>query len=75
MKYGKLLTFLAGAAVGAGALLFVNSKAGKNLAVAVASKGLELRERAAAAAELLKERADDVVAEAKCLNERKKTEK
>lgn len=75
MKYEKLLMFAAGAAVGAGAVLFVKSKAGRDLAVCIASKGLELKDRAVSAAELIKERAGDVAAEAKYLNEQKKAAK
>ncbi|MDR1916885.1 MAG: DUF6110 family protein [Synergistaceae bacterium] len=72
MNYEKLLFFGAGFVVGVGAVYFINSKASKNLAVAIASKGLALKECAASGAERIKEKVDDVVAEAKYLNEQRK---
>ncbi|MDR1508055.1 MAG: DUF6110 family protein [Synergistaceae bacterium] len=71
MKYGNLLLFAAGAAVGAGAVWLVTSGKGRKSAVAIISKGLELKERVACMAERAKETADDVVAEAKYINEQK----
>lgn len=71
MKYGNLLLFAAGAAVGAGAVWLVTSGKGRRSAVAIISKGLELKERVAGMAERVKETADDVVAEAKYINEQK----
>jgi hypothetical protein len=71
MKYERALLFAAGVIVGAGAVCFVRSKAGKSAAVAVLSKGLELKERAASMAGQLKETVEDVVAEAKYVNEQK----
>jgi hypothetical protein len=71
MKYEKALLFAAGVAVGVGAVCFVRSKAGKKAAVAIVSKGLELKDRVAAAAERVKETVGDVVAEAKYVNGQK----
>jgi hypothetical protein len=71
MKYERILLFAAGAALGAGAVYFVRSQAGKKAAVAIVSKGLELKERVAGAAERLKETAEDIVAEAKYACEKK----
>jgi hypothetical protein len=71
MKYGNLLLFAAGAAVGAGAVWLVTSGKGRQSAVAIVSKGLELKERVAGMAERAKETADDVLAEAKYINEQK----
>ncbi|MDR1137979.1 MAG: DUF6110 family protein [Synergistaceae bacterium] len=71
MKYGNLILFAAGAAVGAGAVWLVTSGNGKKSAVAIVSKGMELKERVAGMAERVKEAADDVVAEAKYINEQK----
>jgi hypothetical protein len=71
MKYGNLLLFAAGAAAGAGAVWLVTSGKGKKAAVAIAGKGLELKERVAVMAERAKEAADDVLAEAKYINEQK----
>ncbi|MDR1048290.1 MAG: hypothetical protein LBL51_00925 [Synergistaceae bacterium] len=71
MKYEKVLLFAAGALVGAGAVCFVRSQAGRKAAVAVIGKGLELKERVAGMAERLKETADDIVAEARYANEKK----
>jgi hypothetical protein len=71
MKYGNLLLFAAGAVVGAGAAWLVTSGKGRKSAVAVISKGLELKERIASVAERAKETADDVIAEAKYINEQK----
>jgi hypothetical protein len=74
MQYAKILYFAAGAVAGAGALCFVTSGKGKEAAVAVASKGLELRDRVAELAERVKESADDVIATAKYVNEQKAAE-
>ncbi|MDR1966897.1 MAG: hypothetical protein LBQ36_09315 [Synergistaceae bacterium] len=71
MRYERALLFLAGFAAGAGLVAFAGSPCGRKAAVAVASKGLELRDRAAALAERAKESLDDVVAEAKYVNEKK----
>jgi hypothetical protein len=71
MKYGQAFFFLAGAAVGVGVACFVKSKAGKKTAVAIVSKGLELKDCVASTAERVKEVVEDVVAEAKYVNEQK----
>jgi hypothetical protein len=71
MNYGKAFFFAAGVVVGAGVVCFVKSKAGKKAAVAIASKGLELKDCVVSATERLKEAVDDVVAEAKYVNEQK----
>jgi hypothetical protein len=71
MKYGSALFFAAGVAVGVGAVCFVKSKAGKKAAVAIVSKGLELKNCVASTAERVKETVEDVVAEAKYVNEQK----
>ncbi|MDR2174416.1 MAG: DUF6110 family protein [Synergistaceae bacterium] len=71
MKYERALLFAAGVIVGAGTVCFVRSKLGKKAAVAVVSKGLELRNCVAAVAERAKEAVEDVVAEAKYVAEQK----
>ncbi|MDR2137811.1 MAG: DUF6110 family protein [Synergistaceae bacterium] len=71
MIYEKALFFAAGVAVGVGVVCFVKSKAGKKAAVAIVSKGLELKECVASTAERIKEAAQDVVAEAKYVNEQR----
>ncbi|MDR1622406.1 MAG: DUF6110 family protein [Synergistaceae bacterium] len=71
LNYGKALFFTAGVVVGVGVVCLVKSKAGKKAAVAVVSKGLELKNRVASMTERVKEAMDDVVAEAKYVNEQK----
>jgi hypothetical protein len=71
MKYERALLFAAGVIVGAGAVCFIRSKAGKKAAVAVISKGLELKTCVASMAGRVKETVEDVVAEAKYVNEQK----
>jgi hypothetical protein len=71
MNYEKAFFFAVGVAVGAGAVCFVRSKAGKKVAVAIASKGLELKDCVTSMAERVKETVDDVMAEAKYVNEQK----
>ena len=71
MKYERALLFAAGVVVGAGAVCFIRSGAGKKAAVAVVSKGLELKNCVAAMAERAKEAAEDVLAEAKYVSEQK----
>ncbi|MDR3280007.1 MAG: DUF6110 family protein [Synergistaceae bacterium] len=61
----KALFFLAGVAAGAGAVCFVKSAAGRKTAVAIAAKGLELKNCVAKAVERTKETASDIAAEAK----------
>lgn len=63
--------FAAGVAVGVGAVCFVKSNAGRKVAVALACKGLELKECVAAASERAKETVDDVIAEARHVKEEK----
>ncbi|GHV52459.1 hypothetical protein FACS1894216_08630 [Synergistales bacterium] len=71
MQYTKILCFAAGAAFGAGTLCFINSGKGKRAAVAIASRGLELRDRVAELTERARESADDVIAEAMEINKQK----
>ncbi len=69
MRLTRLLIFGAGVALGVGATCAVKSKAGKKLAVALASKGLELKDRLACMADRMKESVEDIVAEARYVNE------
>jgi gas vesicle protein len=71
LNYERALFFTAGVVVGAGVVCFVRSKAGKKTAVAIASKGLELKDRVVSMTERVKEAVDDVMAEAKYVNEQK----
>jgi hypothetical protein len=71
MKYEKALLFAAGAVFGIGTACFVKSRTGKKVAVAIAGKGLELKDCVAGMAERVKETVDDVMAEARCINEQK----
>ncbi|MDR1378620.1 MAG: YtxH domain-containing protein [Synergistaceae bacterium] len=71
MKYERALFFIIGMTVGAGVVCFAKSKAGKKTAVAIVSKGLELKDRVASTAERVKEAVEDMVAEAKYVNEQK----
>lgn len=72
MKYERALIFAAGVAAGVGAYALVQSGAAKKAAVAVVSKGMCLRDKVAAAAERMKESAEDIVAEASYVNEQAK---
>ena len=74
LNYERALFFTAGVVVGVGVVCFVKSKAGKKTAVAIASKGLELKNRVASMTERVKEAVDDVMAEAKYVNEQKAQE-
>jgi hypothetical protein len=74
LNYGKALFFTAGVVVGVGVVCFVKSKAGKKAAVAIVSKGLELKDRVVSMTERAKEAVDDVIAEAKYVNEQKAQE-
>jgi hypothetical protein len=74
MNYEKAFYILVGVAVGAAGACFLKSGAGRKTAVALASKGLELKERVASAAERAKETASDIVAEARFANEKKAKE-
>ena len=69
MNYEKTLLFAAGFVVGVGAVCFVRSAAGKKTAVAIAAKGMKLKECGAGTAERVKESFEDIVAEAKYVNE------
>jgi hypothetical protein len=71
MNYEKAFYFIAGLAAGAVSVSFVKSEAGRKAAVAIASKGLELKERVATMADRAKETVDDIAAEAKYVNEHK----
>jgi hypothetical protein len=70
MKYERAIFLGAGILVGMGAVCFAKSKLGRKAAVAVVSKGLQLRECVGGIAERTKETVDDVIAEAKNVNER-----
>lgn len=69
MKFADVLLFGAGVALGVGATYAVKSRRGKKLAVALASKGLELKDRLACVADRMKESVEDIVAEARYANE------
>jgi acetyltransferase-like isoleucine patch superfamily enzyme len=69
MKYERAILIGAGALAGMGVVCFARSKLGRKAAVAVVSKGLRLRECVAGIAERTKETIDDVIAEAKSVNE------
>ena len=69
MKYERAIFFGAGILAGMGAVCFAKSKLGRKAAVAVVSKGLQLKECVAELAERTKETVDDVIAEAKNVNE------
>ena len=73
MNDEKAFLFAAGFIVGAGVVCFAKSEKGRNAAVAIASKGLELKERVSGLTERFKESVDDVMAEAKYVNEQKAT--
>lgn len=63
--------FAAGLALGIGATCFVKSGMGRKAAVAVAEKGLALKDRVATVAERAKETASDIMAEARYAREQK----
>lgn len=69
MKLTRLMFFGMGVALGVGATYAVKSRTGKKLAVALASKGLELKDRLACMADRMKESVEDIVAEARYVNE------
>jgi hypothetical protein len=69
MKYERAILFGAGILAGMGVACFAKSKLGRKTAVAVANKGLQLRECVAGIVERTKETVDDVIAEAKNVNE------
>ncbi len=69
MKFTSFLIFGAGVALGVGATCAVKSRRGRKLAVALASKGLELKDRLACMADRMKESVEDIVAEARYVNE------
>ena len=71
MNCEKAWIFAAGVALGIGATCFVTSGMGRKAAVAVAEKGLALKDRVAGAAERAKEAASDVMAEARYAREQK----
>ena len=75
LNYEKALFFAAGVGVGIGVACFVKSQAGKKTAVAIASQGLKLKDRVVSMAERAKEAVDDVIAEAKYVNEQKTHQK
>lgn len=69
MRYTRLFIFGLGVAVGVGAVYAVKSKTSKKRAVALASKGLELKDRLACMADNVKESVEDIMAEARYVNE------
>ena len=69
MKFTSFLIFGAGVALGVGATCAVKSRRGRKLAIALASKGLELKEHLACMADRMKESVEDIVAEARYVNE------
>ncbi|MDR0653563.1 MAG: DUF6110 family protein [Synergistaceae bacterium] len=71
MKYEKAILFGAGLLAGVGVACFAKSKLGRKAAVAVVSKGLQLKECVTDIAERTKETVDDVIAEAKNVNEQR----
>ncbi|MDR3280151.1 MAG: DUF1490 family protein [Synergistaceae bacterium] len=71
MNYEKAFYFLVGVAAGAAGVCFLKSETGRKAAVAITSKGLELKDRVATMAERVKETTSDIVAEAKYVNESK----
>lgn len=64
---GKTAAFAAGVVVGIGASCLVRSGLAHKAAVAVASKGMALKDSVLAAAERVKESAQDIAAEARAL--------
>jgi hypothetical protein len=69
MKYEKAIFLGAGVLFGVSAACFAKSKLGRKAAVAVVSKGLQLRECVAGLACRTTETVCDVIAEAKNVNE------
>ena len=69
MKFTSFLIFGAGVALGVGATYALKSRRGKKLAVALASKGLELKDRLTCMADRMKESVEDIVAEARYAHE------
>ena len=69
MKFTSFLIFGVGVALGVGASCAVKSRKGRTLAIALASKGLELKDRLACMADRMKESVEDIVAEARYANE------
>lgn len=65
----RCLIFGAGVALGVAATCAVKSRTGKKLAVALTSKGLELKDKLACMADRMKESVEDIVAEARYVNE------
>lgn len=61
----KTWAFAAGVVVGAGAVCFIKSGLGHKAAVAVAERGMALKDCIAGAAERVKESAEDIAAEAR----------
>lgn len=74
MKYERACFFLAGAAVGLGVAAAIHKGLFQKACVGLVAKGMELKESAAVAVERAKESVEDIVAEAKHLNQQKATE-
>lgn len=70
--FGRLFWFAIGAAAGAAALHLAQSGKAKKAAVAVAAKGLELKDRISASLERGKESLQDALAEARYVADQKK---
>ncbi|MBQ9526093.1 MAG: YtxH domain-containing protein [Fretibacterium sp.] len=71
MDNGKMWAFVAGVAVGVAAVCFVKSEMGHKTAVAIAEKGMALKDRVLEAKDRVKEAASDIAAEARYLMEQK----
>ncbi|MCR4817479.1 MAG: hypothetical protein K5841_00805 [Fretibacterium sp.] len=71
MDNDKMWAFLAGVVVGVGAVCFVKSEMGHRAAVAIAEKGMALKDRVLEATDRVKEAASDIAAEARYSRERK----
>ena len=71
MDNGKMWAFIAGVAVGVGAVCFIRSEAGHKTAVAIAERGMALKDRVMEATERVKEAASDIAAEARYSMEQK----
>ena len=74
MKYEKACFFLAGAVVGIGVAAAVQKGLFRKACVGLVAKGMELKDSASVAMERAKENVEDVVAEAKHLNQQKTSE-
>ena len=74
MRCERACFFLAGAIVGIGVAAAVQKGLFRKACVGLVAKGMELKDSAAVAMERAKEGVEDVVAEAKYVNQQKSTE-